>query len=68
MLLTGSSGISGGLEHLRGHEVDLRVVRGLNATLDPQHLPDGVLIPVPDLKLLPRLPECWGHLREGERE
>ena len=32
-------------------EVDLRVVSGLHAALDPEHLADGVLIAVVDLKL-----------------
>lgn len=55
-------GIGSRLEHLGGHEVDLGVVCGLDTALDPQHLPDRVLIPVPDLKVLPRLPERERHL------
>ena len=61
-LLTGARGAARHLEHLRGHEVDLRVVRGLHAAADPQHLPDGVLVAVPDLEVLPRLPESPGGL------
>lgn len=63
-VLTGAGGIGGGLHHLWGHEVDLCVVRGLDATLDPQHLPDSVFVPVADLKLLPRLPERGRHLKQ----
>lgn len=57
LLLTGACGAARHLEHLRGHKVDLRVVRGLHAPADPQHLPDGVLIAMTDLEVFPRLPE-----------
>lgn len=70
MKLACSSSISGCLEHLRGHEVDLCIVCGLHTAFDPQHLTDGVLVTVANLKLLPALPEVSGQLfqemvREG---
>lgn len=68
MKLTCSSSISGCLEHLRGHEVDLCVVCGLHATFNPQHLTDGVLVTVANLKLLPGLPEMSGQLSKKWRE
>ena len=33
----------------------------LDGSLDPQHLPEGVLVAVLDLKLLPGLPEVAGN-------
>lgn len=62
LVLTGAGGAGGGLQHLRGHEVDLGVVHGLDAAFDPQHLPNGVLVPVADFKLFPGLPEVSSHL------
>lgn len=62
MKLACSSSISGCLEHLRGHEVDLCIVCGLHTAFDPQHLTDGVLVTVANLKLLPALPEMSGQL------
>ena len=38
----------------------LGVVDGLHTSLDPEHLPDGVLVAMLDLKLLPLLPEFGG--------
>lgn len=61
--LTGTSGAGCGLQHLRGHEVDLGVVGGLDATFNPQHLSNGVLVPVADFKFFPGLPEISRHLQ-----
>lgn len=46
----------------------MSVVRGLDAALDPQHLPNGVLISVTDLKLFPGLPEMSSHLKEKDHK
>lgn len=39
------------------------IVGGLDATFNPQHLPNGVLVPVADFKLFPSLPEVSSHLK-----
>lgn len=62
LVLTGAGGTGGGLQHLRGHEVDLGVVGGLDAAFNPKHFPNGVLVPVADFKLFPGLPEVRRHL------
>lgn len=41
----------------------LSVIHGLDAPLDTQHLAHGVLVAVPDLELLPRLPKLDGDAR-----
>ena len=51
-------------QHLRGHEVDLRVEGGLDAALDSQHLPHRLLVAVLDLEVLPRLPELLRRLHD----
>lgn len=56
--LTSACGVAVHLQHLGGHEVDLGIVRGLDASPDPKHLPNGVFVPMADLKVLPCLPEC----------
>lgn len=56
-LLTSACSTARHLEHLRGHEVDLCVVSGLHTSADTQHLPDGVLVAMPYLEVLPCLPE-----------
>lgn len=53
-----------GLQHLRGHEVDLSVVCGLDTAFDPQHFSNCVLVSMADLKFLPGLPEVCGHLND----
>ena len=49
------------LHHGAGHHVDLGVVDRLHRPLDPQHLPQSVLVPVFHLELLPDLPEISRH-------
>lgn len=61
--LTSACGACCGLQHLRGHKVDLGIVCGLDTTFDPQHLPNSVLISMADLKFLPGLPEISSNLK-----
>lgn len=63
LALTGTCGAGCGLHHLRGHEVDLGVVGGLDTTFNPQHLSNRVLVPMADFKFFPGLPEISSHLK-----
>lgn len=60
--LTSASGTCCGLQHLRGHEVNLGVVRSLYTAFDPQHFSNRVFISMANLKFFPGLPEVRGHL------
>lgn len=62
--LTSACGACRGLQHLRGHEIDLGVVCSLDTAFDPQHFSNSVLISMADLKFLPCLPEFSCHLRK----
>ena len=42
---------------------DLCVIHGLDAALDPQHLPHSILIAMLFLKLFPRVPKCGSALQ-----
>ncbi len=50
-------------QHLRGHEIHLRVVRGLHASFYSQHLTDRVFVAMFDFKLFPSLPKRGCHLQ-----
>ena len=62
--LTSARGACCGLQHLRGHKVDLGVVRGLDTAFDPQHFSNSVLISMANLKFFPGLPEICSHLKD----
>lgn len=63
LVLTGAGGACCGLQHLRGHEVDLGVVGGLDTAFYPQHLSNSVLISMADFKFFPGLPEISSDLK-----